>query len=120
MANWRGISMARYLFEFIELLSFIGDGTPEYPGGNFSMHCWIEAPDKESAVEWGYVLLGDYCKARYAHSADGHRHDGSPIRQGDLVEDPELLATAKEWNVPSCRAGEIPEWREPWRISNVG
>jgi hypothetical protein len=81
--------MLRFLFEYMELLSVMGAGTPENPGGDFGMHCWIEAPDKETALEWGYVLLGDYFKARYAQSADGYRHDGSPIREGHIIEDPE-------------------------------
>ncbi len=111
--------MQRFLFQYLELLSVLGAGTPENPGGDFDMNCWIEAPDKKTALEWGHVLLGDYCKARYANSADGHRHDGSPIVEGEIVEDPELIAEAGHWKIPSCRIGEIPEWHEPWRLSNI-
>ena len=111
--------MQRFLFHYLELFSVIGAGTPENPGGDFDMNCWIEAPDKEAALEWGYVLLGDYFKARYAHAADGYRHDGSPIREGEIMQAPETTAAAEHWNLPSCRIGEIPEWREPWRLSNI-
>jgi hypothetical protein len=112
--------MQRFLYEYMELFSVIGVGTPENPGGDFSMYCWIEAPDKASALEWGYVLLGDYCKARYARSRDGFRHDGSPKREGEIVEDQETLLRAEDWAIPCCRVGEMPEWREPWRHSNIG
>jgi hypothetical protein len=111
--------MQRFLFQYLELLSFLGAATPENPGGDFDMSCWMEAPDKRAALEWGYVLLGDYCKARYAHATDGHWHDGSPIRQGEIVEDPETIAAAAHWNIPSCRIGELPEWYAPWRLSNI-
>jgi hypothetical protein len=111
--------MRHFLFQHVELLSVLGDGTPENPGGDFEMTCWIEASCKEDALQWGYVLLGDYVRARYARSADGHRHDGSPIREGEIVEDPETIADAERWNLPSCRIGEIPEWQEPWRLSNI-
>jgi hypothetical protein len=111
--------MPRFLYQYLELLSFLGAGTPGDPGGDFDMNCWIEAPDKEAALEWGYVLLGDYCKARYAHSADGHRHDGAPIREGEIIEDPETVTAAEHWNIPSCSIGEVPEWKEPWRHSNT-
>jgi hypothetical protein len=80
--------MQRFLVQYLEMFSAIGAGTPENPGGDFEMSCWIEASDKAAALEWGYVLLGDYCKVRYAHSADGHRHDGSPIREGEIIEVP--------------------------------
>ena len=111
--------MQRFLFQYLELFSVLGAGTPENPGGDFDMNCWIEAPDKKSALEWGYVLLGDYFKARYAHSADKYRHDGSAIREGEIVEDPETIAAAEHWNIPLCQIGQMPEWREPWRISNI-
>jgi hypothetical protein len=111
--------MQRFLFQYIQLFSFIGAGTPEEPGGDFDMHCWIEAPDKAAALEWGFILLGDYCKARYAYSADGHRHDGSPIQDGEIVEDPGALAAAVHWGIPACSVGEVPKWREPWRVSNI-
>lgn len=41
------LTMPRYLFSYLELFSFIGDGTPQNPGGDFSMHCWIEATTAE-------------------------------------------------------------------------
>jgi hypothetical protein len=109
----------RFLYSYIEMLSVLGLGTPENPGGDFDMNCWIEAPDKEAALEWGFVLLGNYCKARYARSVGRHRHDGSPIREGEIVDDPETVAAAEKWNLPSCQIGEIPGWREPWRVSNI-
>jgi hypothetical protein len=34
-----GERMQRFLFHFLELFSFIGDGTPENPGGDFGMSC---------------------------------------------------------------------------------
>jgi hypothetical protein len=111
--------MARFLFHYMEMFSVIGAGTPENPGGDFDMYCWIAAPHKESALEWGYVLLGDYFQARYTHSVDGHRHDGSPVREGEITEDPEILARAEQWNIPSCEVGSVPKWREPWRLSNI-
>lgn len=112
--------MPRFLFQYLELFSVIGAGTPEDPGYDFDMCCWIEAPDSESALKWGYVLLGDYFKARYSHSADNGRHDGLPISEGEIIDDPTFVASAERWNVPSCRVGEIPKWHEPWRISNTG
>jgi hypothetical protein len=112
--------MSRFLYSYLELLSYFGEGTPENPGGDFGMYCWIEATDTESALEWGYVLLGQYCKARYTRSTAVHRHDGSPIRAGEIVEDPETLQEAQQWNIPSCKVGEIPDWREPWRHTNIG
>lgn len=111
--------MPRFLFQYLELFSFIGAGTPENPGGDFEMNCWIDSPDKNVALEWGHVLLGDYFKARYANSADGCRHDGSPIKRGEIVDDPRILAAATHWSIPACRIGEIPEWRKPWRLSNI-
>ncbi len=111
--------MQRFLFEYLEMLSVLGAGTPKDPGDDFSMNCWIEAPNKSAALEWGHVLLGAYCRARYAHSAERHRYNGSPIRSGEIIEDPEILAAAEEWNIPSCRIGDIPEWSEPWRASNI-
>jgi hypothetical protein len=112
-------SERRYLFEFTELFSVLGEGTPENPGGDFSMYCWIVAPDPQAALEWGYVLLGDYFRARFSRSEDADLYDGSPVREGAIVDDPELLARAGDWAIPSCRVGQIPEWREPWRISNA-
>ena len=64
-------------------------------------------------------MLGDYFKARFACSADGNRHDGSPIREGEIVEDPQRIAQSEKPNLPSCKIGEIPEWHEPWRRSNI-
>jgi hypothetical protein len=112
--------MQRFLFEFIELFSFLGAGTPENPGGDFTMYCWIDAPDRDAALRWGHVLLGGYCRARYARAADGSRHDGSPLRKGAIVEVPELLARALGWRIPTCQVGELPRWHEPWRHTNVG
>ena len=110
----------QYLFAFVEFFSVLGAGTPENPGGDFSMYCWIEAPDPQAALEWGYVLLGDYLRARFSRSEDADLYDGAPVRGGEIVEDPELLAGAGGWAIPSCRLGQIPEWREPWRLSNAG
>jgi hypothetical protein len=109
----------RYLFEYVQLFSMIGAGTPDDPGGDFSMDCWIEAPDPQAALEWGYVLLGDYFRARFSRSDKAESYDGSPVRDGSIVDDSELLARACDWEIPSCRIGQIPEWREPWRISNA-
>jgi hypothetical protein len=97
----------------------IGAGTAEDPGGDFHMSCWIEAPDSGAALEWGYVLLGDFCRHRYASAADGTRHDGAPLRRGEIVDDPKSLVTAAQWDIPVCRVGEIPVWDQPWRRSNA-
>jgi hypothetical protein len=111
--------MRSFLFHYVQLFSYLGAGTPEDPGGDFDMHCWIEAPDKAAALEWGHVLIGSYCNARYAQSVDGYRHDGSPIDKGEIIEDPQALAAAAHWDIPTCTVGEVPRWREPWRVSNI-
>ena len=51
--------MRRCLFQYMELFSVIGAGTPENPGGDFGVNCWIEAPDKGAALEWGYEEVLD-------------------------------------------------------------
>ena len=109
--------MPRFLYEYVQLFSYVGSGTPEDPGGDFGMCCWIDAPDKESALRWGHVLLGDYYRARFARSEDAERHSGSPVEDGWIVEDEELLA--KPPRAPECRVGEIPVWDEPWRDHNA-
>ena len=106
--------MPRFLFEYIQLLSYMGSGTPEDPGGDFGMRCWIEAPDEAAALKWGHVLLGDYYRARFAHSDNARSFDGSPVEDGWIVNDDRLLADDPP-HVPSCRVGEIPVWHEPWR-----
>ena len=30
-----------------------------------------------------------------------------------------ILADAAEWAIPTVRVGQIPEWHEPWRLSNT-
>jgi hypothetical protein len=111
--------MPRFLFDYVELLSYLGDGTPENPGGDFGMCCWIEAASELEALEWGYVLLGNYYQARFARSPDSANYDGSPIREGQIETDPEQLAWAQEQpGFPVCRVGEIPNWQEPWRPFN--
>jgi hypothetical protein len=109
--------MPRFLYEYLQLFSYMGAGTPESPGGDFGMSCWIEAPDHETALKWGHVLLGDYYRARFARSEEAEFHDGSPIEQGWIVDDEQRLANAP--SVPSCQVGEIPTWDEPWRHHNA-
>lgn len=107
--------MPRFLFEYLQLFSYMGSKTPEDPGGDFGMCCWIEAPNKEAALKWGHVLLGDYYRARFARSDSPC--DGSPVEKGEIVEDEERLANPP--NVPVCKVGEIPIWDEPWRGHNA-
>ena len=111
--------MPLFLYYFLELFSYTGAGTPEDPGGDFQMSCWIEAPDQLAALEWGYVLLGDYCRARVEHVGDDAAYDGSPIRRGEIIEDTKTLAEAADWKIPICRIGELPAWDRPWRRSNL-
>ena len=111
--------MPRYLFSYLELFSFMGDGTPQNPGGDFSMHCWIEATTAEEALKWGHVLLGDYHQKRFAHCDYGEGYDGSPIIDGEIETDEEILASfARKYVFPECKVGEIPVWEAPWRTSN--
>jgi hypothetical protein len=34
-----GALMPRFLFQYLQLFSFLGAGTPENPGGDFGMYC---------------------------------------------------------------------------------
>jgi hypothetical protein len=112
--------MQKYLYNFHEMFSVLGHGTPENPGGDFSLYCWIEAPDENSALQWGHSLLGDYYRQRFARTDDADSFDGAPIRKGEIERDPETIARlTSKYTFPSCDIGEIPTWREPWRISNL-
>ena len=111
--------MPKYLYHYIQLFSVLGDGTKENPGGDFGMSCWIQADDESAALEWGYVLLGDYYKHRFAYSAPG-TYDGKPMRDGWIESDPEQLEDySSNYIIPECVVGEIPEWVEPWRNGNT-
>lgn len=112
--------MPCYLFEYVQLFSYMGDGTPDDPGGDFEMYCWIAATDPHAALQWGYVLLGDYYRARFARSPDADDYQGVPMRHGRIVDDAAQLAKAHDWPIPLCRVGQIPAWHEPWRTSNTG
>ena len=100
--------MALYLYRFIELLSFIGDGTPENPGGDFGMCVWIDADDVDQARKWGKRVLKEFVRERFRQS----HPDLDPTRYaGDVVED----AVYEAGRTPVCKIGEIPRWTEPWK-----
>lgn len=112
--------MPGFLYQYTQFFSYIGDGTPEDPGGDFGMHCWIEAPDSNAALEWGYALLGDYCQKRFAHCEDAEYHDGRPIRDGEIETDCDAIASLNDrYIAPQCKLGEFPKWEAPWRHSNL-
>ena len=111
--------MPRFLYSYFQLLSYMGSGTPEDPGGDFSMSVWIDAPDEHAALVWGYRLLGDYYRARFQHAEDASHCDGRPIEEGYIEKDPEVLARAQAvYDYPAGRVNEVPNWREPWRDHN--
>ena len=112
--------MPRFLFHYLELFSYIGEGTPSDPGGDFSMYCWIDAPNREEALAWGHVLLGDYYQKRFAHSEDADRYDGTPVVDGEIETDQTTLANmASKYAIPKCVVGVIPEWDAPWESCNL-
>lgn len=112
--------MPKFLFKYHELFSVLGNGTPENPGGDFGMYCWIEAPDADAALEWGYVLLGDYYKQRFAQTPEADHYDGAPLREGEIETDQEFLdELVNKYKIPECQVGTIPDWNEPWRMSNL-
>ena len=114
------LTLNRYLYNFLEMFSSLGHGTPESPGGDFSMYCWIEASSKDEALNWGHVLLGDYYKHRFAHSDDASHHSGQSIERGEILTDEEAIHELKNnYTIPECRVGEFPVWDRPWRISNL-
>jgi hypothetical protein len=114
------LTMPRFLFHYLELFSYIGEGTPHDPGGDFSMFCWIEAPNHEEALAWGHVLLGDYHQKRFAHSEDADRYDGTPVVDGEIETDQATLADmARKFVIPECVVGAIPEWDAPWESCNL-
>lgn len=84
------------------------------------MSCWIDAPNREAALKWGHILLGDYFRARYSKSPRKERYIGAPVYEGEIVEDEDILNEAQTWNIPCCQDGEVPNWREPWRCTNIG
>jgi hypothetical protein len=104
--------MPRYLYEFIELLSYIGDGTPQNPGGDFTMCVWIDADDVEQARSWGRQILHQFVRERFRHSDPDVDPTGY---EGEIVEDAALLESRKREAIPVCKVGEIPQWTEPWK-----
>lgn len=111
--------MPRYLYRYFQMFSYLGSGTPEDPGGDFGMYCWIDAQDEAEALEWGYALLGDYMKHRFAHSNPG-AYDGTPVNAGEIEADPDVIADIEEkYRAPVSKVGEFPQWHEPWRLSNL-
>jgi len=101
----------------MQMLSDLGRGTPEDPGGDFSMSCWIDAPDKEAALAWGHVLLGDYYRARFAYAPERERYTGSPLEEGEILEPDDLSYDMFKGTEYACSVGEIPTWRAPWRLT---
>jgi hypothetical protein len=113
-------AMPRFLFHYLQLFSYIGDGTPTNPGGDFSMYCWIEGCNQEEALAWGHVLLGDYHQKRFAHSENSGLYDGTPIVDGEIETDHVTLANlASKYDIPECVVGAIPEWAAPWQGCNL-
>src|SRR4051812_25107360 len=99
--------MRLFVFYFLELFSYMGCGTPEDPGGDFTLQCIIEAEDERAALEWGWAVLGDYRRARFQYS--GPAQDGKPVRQGEIDKeaDPSVLLRTDP-AFPKCRVGEFP------------
>lgn len=112
--------MQRFLFQYLELFSFIGDGTRENPGFDFEIACWIDAHDRDAAFDWVRVLLGDYFKMRFEFTPSREDFQGQPMDGGSIIEDEAELARAASWKIPACVVGEIPKWIDPWRPSNHG
>jgi hypothetical protein len=110
----------RFLYSFHEMFSVLGMGTPENPGGDFGMYCWIHAPSARAALEWGHVLLGDYYKCRFARTHQASYYDGAPIQRGEIETDAEFIAElSSEYHIPECDIGHVPQWNAPWRLSNL-
>jgi len=97
----------------------LGAGTPDDPGGDFSMFCWIEADSPEAALNWGYRILGDYYRQRFAFSDSADIYKGDPIEEGEIETDENVINDAMTWGLPTCRVGQCPEWDRPWRICNI-
>lgn len=97
----------------------LGAGTPNDPGGDFSMYCWIEAESADEALDWGHKLLGDYYRKRFAHSDSADLYNGEPIDEGEIETDQDTINDAHNWNLPVCRVGQFPNWDRPWRICNI-
>ena len=114
------MALSHYLYKFHEMFSVLGDGTPENPGGDFGMYCWIQAADKTEALSWGHVLLGDYYKHRFSRTDAAETYDGSPIQRGEIESDLETIERLRQsYSIPECEVGVIPDWDRPWRISNL-
>lgn len=112
--------MPRFLFQYIELFSTLGSGTPECPGGDFDFFCWIDAPDQKTALEWGHVLLGDYYQKRFQHSDEAESFDGRPIAAGEIESDSETIARYEtRYDIPISAIGVVPIWEAPWKISSL-
>jgi hypothetical protein len=83
------------------------------------MYCWIDAESATEALEWGYVLLGDYYRHRFAQTDDTEMYTGEPVVGGEIETDQGTIDDAVNWNLPTCCVGEFPEWDRPWRICNI-
>lgn len=103
--------MGRYLYTVIGLLSYMGDGTPENPGGDFGMSVWIEAPDEETASRWGKRVLEEFVRQRFRFS----RNKADPAAyEGQIETSQEMIDWHSKREIPVCRVGEIPNWPAPW------
>ncbi|MEZ6045239.1 MAG: hypothetical protein R3C11_06580 [Planctomycetaceae bacterium] len=111
--------MSNYLFRYLQLFSYLGRGTPEDPGGDFEMCCWIKAPDEESALAWGQVLLQDYYRKRFSRSADPIPEGATVPIKGDILSNREELQHYANCIIPGTQLNEIPDWKAPWKNSNV-
>jgi hypothetical protein len=108
--------MPRFLYRYMELLSVIGAGTPEDPGGDFGMSVWIDAANALEASAWGKRVLEDYVRARYRYSDP----DIDPAQfEGEIITDIESINYATDRGYPVCKVGQIPLWSEPWRHDNA-
>ena len=108
--------MPRFLYRYMELLGYMGAGTPEDPGSDFSMSVWVDAADEEEARRWGRVVLQDYVRARYQPSGDEVTPEAY---EGEIVKDECWLQSAAQAGYPVCRVGELPKWVEPWKRDNA-
>lgn len=69
--------MPLYLCTYLNLFGYIGSGTPEDPGSDFSMSVWIDAPDEQAALDWGRLVLADDIRARYQHEGADIEPEGT-------------------------------------------
>lgn len=102
----------RYMYTFVELFSYMGDGTPQNPGGDFMMCVLIDADDVGQARWWGKRVLEEFVRERFSQSDP----DVDPSRyEGEVAEVAEMLQLGTNDDIPVCKVGEIPRWTEPWK-----